>query len=99
MILDPGTGNTFTGGVTVSQGTLVGEAQSGGNPFGTNNAFTVANGTLRLNNNTAAVNTTATTGALTANAGNAALVVDGTGAGGNSTTLALRFPGASTRPR
>lgn len=88
IILNPASGgNTFnTDGVTVSQGTLIGEAQAAGDPFGTNNPFSVANGILRLNNNTAAANATASTGALTINTGNAALVVDGTGAGGNATT-------------
>ncbi len=96
VILDPTSGgNTFNiGGVTVSQGTLIGEAQVAGDPFGTNNAFTVANGVLRLNNNTGAANNTATTGTLNVNTGNAAVVVDGTGAGANST--AFRF-GSLTR--
>jgi fibronectin-binding autotransporter adhesin len=78
VILNPPTGNTFTGGVTVSNGTAGGRGATQRQPFGTNNAFTVTNGTLRLSNNTAAVNTT-TTGALTINTGNAALVVDNTG--------------------
>ncbi|MBK8041164.1 MAG: autotransporter-associated beta strand repeat-containing protein [Verrucomicrobiaceae bacterium] len=88
VVLNPTSGgNTFnTGGVTVSQGTLIGEAKAGGDPFGTNNPFTVANGTLRLNNNTAATNATTTTGALNVTTGNAALIVDSTGAGGNATT-------------
>lgn len=88
VILNPSSGgNTFnTGGVTVSQGTLIGEAKIAGNSFGTNNPFTVANGALRLNNNTGAVNATTSTGALNIITGNAALIVDSTGAGGNSTT-------------
>ncbi|MBK8094984.1 MAG: autotransporter-associated beta strand repeat-containing protein [Verrucomicrobiaceae bacterium] len=87
VILDPASGgNTFTtGSVTVSQGTLVGEAKAAGNPFGTDTPFTVANGTLRLNNNTAAANATTSAGALNITTGNAALVVDSTGSGGNST--------------
>lgn len=85
VILD--NANTFnTGGVAVSNGTLVGEAQAAGNPFGTNNPFSVGNGTLRLNNNTGAANATTSSGALTVNTGNAALIVDSTGAGGNATT-------------
>lgn len=89
VILNPASGgNTFnTGGVTVSQGTLVGEAQAAGDPFGTNNPFTVSNGALRLNNNTGAANATTSTGALTINSGNAAVIVDGAGSGGNATTL------------
>lgn len=82
-----GTGNTYTGPTFVSQGTLIGEAKGAGSPFGVNSAFTISNGTLRLNNNTGAANTTASTGALNINTGNAALVVDSTGAGGNATTL------------
>jgi autotransporter-associated beta strand protein len=91
VILNPTSGgNTFgAGGVIISQGTLVGEAKTGGNPFGANNPFTVANGSLQLNNNTGAVTTTATTAALTINTGNAAIVIDGTGAGGNATTLSF----------
>lgn len=87
-ILNPTSGgNTFnTGGVTVSQGTLIGEPQAAGDPFGTNNPFTVSNGALRLNNNTTAANATTSTGALNINTGNAALIVDSTGAGGNATT-------------
>lgn len=89
VILNPASGgNTFnTGGVTVSQGTLVGEAQLAGDPFGANNPFTVSNGALRLNNNTGAANATTSTGTLTINSGNAAVVVDGSGSGGNATTL------------
>jgi autotransporter-associated beta strand protein len=89
VILNPASGgNTFnTGGVTISQGTLVGEAQAAGDPFGTNNPFTVSNGALRLNNNTGAANATTSTGTLTINSGNAAVIVDGTGSGGNATTL------------
>lgn len=89
VILNPASGgNTFnTGGVTVSQGTLVGEAKAAGNPFGTNNPFTITNGELRLNNNTGATNNTTTTGALTINGGNAAIVIDGTGSASNATTL------------
>jgi len=89
VILNPTSGgNTFnTGGVTVSQGTLIGEAKTGGiDPFGTNNPFTVTNGALRLNNNTGAANATTSTGALNITTGNAALTVDSTGAGGNATT-------------
>jgi autotransporter-associated beta strand protein len=89
VILNPASGgNTFnTGGVTVSQGTLVGEAQLAGDPFGANNPFTVSNGALRLNNNTGAANATTTSGTLTINSGNAAVMVDGSGSGGNATTL------------
>lgn len=89
VILNPASGgNTFnTGGVTVSQGTLVGEAQLAGDPFGANNPFTVSNGALRLNNNTGAANATTSTGSLTINSGNAAVMVDGSGSGGNATTL------------
>lgn len=88
VILNPASGgNTFnTGGVTVSQGTLVGEAKAAGDSFGTNSPFSVANGTLRLNNNTGAANATTSTGALTIDTGNAALFLDSTGAGGNATT-------------
>ncbi|MCB1204996.1 MAG: autotransporter-associated beta strand repeat-containing protein, partial [Verrucomicrobiae bacterium] len=91
VILNPASGgNTFnTGGVSISQGTLVGQAQAAGDPFGVNNPFTIANGELRLANNTGATNTTATTGGLTINGGNAALSVDASGAGGNPTTFSF----------
>jgi autotransporter-associated beta strand protein len=82
VILNPGTGtgNSFTGGVNVTNGTLVGVAQAtSGSPFGgAATAFTVANGTLRLNGAAGSTNTS-TTGALTINTGNAALIVDNTG--------------------
>ena len=89
VILNPtvGTGNTYTGPTLVSQGTLIGEAKAAGSPFGVNSVFTVSNGTLRLNNNTGASNTTVSTAALNINTGNASLIVDGTGAGGNATTF------------
>lgn len=60
--------NTYTGGTTVSNGTLVGGAQSSGSPFGTG-AFTVANGNLILQGIAGSTNTTG--GALTINGGNA----------------------------
>lgn len=82
-----GTGNTYTGPTLVSQGTLIGEAKGAGSPFGVNSAFTVANGTLRLNNNTGAFNATDSAGALNITSGNAAIIVDGTGAGGNLTNF------------
>jgi|UniRef100_UPI00378359BE autotransporter-associated beta strand protein len=100
VILNPGTGtgNSFTGGVTVSNGTLVGQAQAtSGSPFGVAaSPFTVANGTLRLNGSTGATNTT-TTGALTVNTGNAALVVnDGSAVGTQFTFGSLARSNAAT---
>ena len=86
VILAPATGNAFTGGIAVTEGELVGRATATGSPFGANTAFTVADGALRLANATGAANSTTTTGGLTINSGNAAVVVEG---GGQATSLAF----------
>lgn len=89
VILAPaaGTGNTYTGATTVTNGSLVGLAQTSGSPFGVNSAITIANGTLELRNNLGVANATTTTGALTVGSGGANLVIDATGAGGNATSM------------
>ncbi|HRJ08332.1 MAG TPA: autotransporter-associated beta strand repeat-containing protein [Prosthecobacter sp.] len=78
VVLAPasGTGNTYTGVTSVSSGVLVGLAQAvSGSPFGENNAFNVANGTLALQGGGGAT-TTSTTGALTVDGGNATVAVN-----------------------
>ncbi|MEZ5387400.1 MAG: autotransporter-associated beta strand repeat-containing protein, partial [Prosthecobacter sp.] len=87
VILNPtsGSGSSYSGGTTVTQGTLVGVAQTSGSPFGTG-AFTLANGTLRLEGIGSA--TTTTGGVLTINSGNAAIVINDGMAGGTQMTFA-----------
>lgn len=80
VILNPstGTGNTHTGTTTVTQGTLIGQAQAtSGSPFGANTAFAISDGTLRLDGLAAptADSLTSSTGALTFSGG-ARLVVN-----------------------
>jgi autotransporter-associated beta strand protein len=84
VILAPATGNAFTGGIAVTEGELVGRATAAGSAFGANSAFTLSDGVLRLANATGAANTTASTGGLTINSGNAAVVVEG---GAQATTF------------
>lgn len=80
VILNPstGTGNTHTGTTTVTQGTLIGQAQAtSGSPFGANTAFAISDGTLRLDGLAApaANSLTSSTGDLTFSGG-ARLVVN-----------------------
>lgn len=67
--------NSYSGGTTVSNGTLVGVAQSSGSPFGSaSGALTLVNGNLVLQGIAGA--TTTTTGALTVNGGNVTVGVN-----------------------
>lgn len=80
VILNPatGTGNTYTGTTTVTQGTLIGQAQAtSGSPFGANSAFAISDGILQLNGlaSPSANSVTSTTGDLTVSGG-ARLVVN-----------------------
>jgi autotransporter-associated beta strand protein len=86
VILAPTAGNAFTGAVVVTEGELAGRAVAAGSAFGTNTAFTVSDGVLRLVNATGSANTTTSTGGLTVNSGNATVVVE---AGGQATSLAF----------
>ena len=86
VLLAPATGNAFTGALAVTEGELAGRAVATGSAFGTNTAFTVSNGALRLVNATGAANTTTSTGGLTVNSGNATVVVE---AGGQATSFAF----------
>ena len=86
VVLAPSAGNAFTGAVSIAEGELVGRSVASGSAFGTNTTFTVSDGTLRLLNATGATNTTASTGGLTINSGNATVAVEG---GGQSTTLSF----------
>lgn len=105
VILDPstGTGNTYTGTTTVTQGALIGQAQAtSGSPFGANTAFAISDGTLQLNGLAAptAHSITSTTGALTSSGG-ARLVVNDTAADTfntelNFNSLARSGPGTIT---
>jgi autotransporter-associated beta strand protein len=84
VILAPSAGNAFSGAIAVTEGELVGRAVATGSAFGTNTAFTVSNGALRLFNATGAANTATSTGGLTVNSGSATVVVE---AGGQPTSL------------
>jgi autotransporter-associated beta strand protein len=86
VILAPTTGNAFAGGIAVTEGELVGRATAAGSAFGANSAFTLSDGVLRFANATGAANTTASTGGLAINSGNATVVVEG---GGQATSLAF----------
>jgi autotransporter-associated beta strand protein len=91
VILNPatGTGNTYTGTTTVTQGTLIGQAQAtSGSPFGANTAFSMIDGVLRLNGlaTPSANSVTSTTGDLTFSGG-ARLVVNDIAADTFSTEL------------
>lgn len=79
VVLNPssGTGNTYTGGTIVTQGTLIGQAQvTSGSPFGTG-GISISDGILQLNGLMAptANSITTTTGDLTFSGG-ARLVVN-----------------------
>lgn len=103
VVLNPasGTGNSYTGTTTVTQGTLIGQAQStSGSPFGTNTAFSMLDGVLQLNGlaTPLANSVTSTTGDLTFSGG-ARLVVNDLAADTFSTALnfnALTRVGAGT---
>lgn len=78
VILNPtsGTGNSYTGGTTVTAGTLIGKAQAtSGNPFGTG-AFTVGNGTIQLDGRSGANGAAISTAALTVSGGARVVVND-----------------------
>ena len=87
--------NTYTGGTTVSNGTLAGVAQAAGSPFGTNGAFTVSDGNLVLQGIAGATNT-ATTGVLTVNGGNATIAVNAPAGNTTFTFGSLTRSGNST---
>ncbi len=86
VILNPstGTGNTYDGGTTVVQGTLIGQAQAtSGSPFGTG-GITMADGELQLTGRATATTTTAT---VLTTGGGARIGVDATA--GGATTFAF----------
>jgi len=88
VILDPGagTGNTYTGVTTVTQGLLIGQAQAtSGSPFGTG-GMTITDATVRLLGQAAAATTTTSAGALTVSGGSRIGVQDTSG-GTFATTL------------
>lgn len=86
VIFNPtaGTGNTFTGGLTINAGTLVGVAQASGSPFGANNTIRINAGTLALRG---LVGATTTSGHALTLAGGGRLLIDTTA--GGATTLGL----------
>ncbi|MGC3967999.1 MAG: autotransporter-associated beta strand repeat-containing protein [Pirellulales bacterium] len=83
-VLNPSTatGNTFTGGVTLNAGTLVGVGQTSGSPFGAATAIRINAGSLILQGIAA---TTSTTGHALTIAGGARIGVDSSA--GGATTL------------
>ncbi|MGC3967477.1 MAG: autotransporter-associated beta strand repeat-containing protein [Pirellulales bacterium] len=90
VVLNPtsGTGNTFTGGTTITQGTLVGHAQTSGSPFGTG-TMTILDGTLMLQGRaTPTANHQTVVGALSVGGGARIVVSD---AAADSFSTDLRF--------
>lgn len=90
VILAPGSdsGNTFNIPIALNNGTLVGQAQATGSPFGdgsATNLLSVTNGTLQLNGRASGASTTSTAGSLTVAGGAKVVIADLADAG--TTTL------------